>query len=229
MSWTKKVQLRLALLGFDPGPADGILGPRTRAAIHACQDWHQEVAGSDDVDNILWPDATLPDRDEDPPDAVPEQANPVWPRQKDVASFFGEPGKNLTLLDLPFPMILSWDRATTVNRFSVHEKVHDSAKRCFERIADAYDAEQRRDLGIDIFGGCYSHRPMRGGTRLSMHAYAIAIDLNPEENQFRWDHTKARFAKPDCATLHKIFEDEGWVNLGRVRDYDWMHFQCARL
>ena len=31
------VQHRLALLGYDPGPSDGIVGPRTRAAIRAFQ------------------------------------------------------------------------------------------------------------------------------------------------------------------------------------------------
>lgn len=229
MTWTAKVQERLGLLGFDVGPVDGILGPRTRAAIHACQEWHQEVAGSDDVDDVLWPDVLTVNRDEDPHEPVPEQVNPVWPRQKAVRSVFGEPGKHLTLLELPFPMILSWDLSTTIKRFSVHQKVHDSAKRCFERIADAYDADERRDLGIDIFGGCYSHRPMRGGTRLSMHAYAIAIDFDPVRNPLHGDVKKARLMQPDAEPFWQIWESEGWVSLGRVAGLDPMHIQAVRL
>jgi peptidoglycan hydrolase-like protein with peptidoglycan-binding domain len=35
-------QRRLAVLGYDPGPVDGILGGKTRAAIDAWRDWTGE-------------------------------------------------------------------------------------------------------------------------------------------------------------------------------------------
>jgi peptidoglycan hydrolase-like protein with peptidoglycan-binding domain len=34
----RRVQERLAAAGFDPGPADGIVGARTRAALRAFQE-----------------------------------------------------------------------------------------------------------------------------------------------------------------------------------------------
>lgn len=66
---------------------------------------------------------------------------------------------------------------------------------------------------------------MRG----SLHSWGIAIDFDPERNALNWDHTKARLARPDAEDFWKIWEAEGWVNLGRSRDFDWMHVQAARL
>jgi N-acetylmuramoyl-L-alanine amidase len=45
------IQARLANLGYDPGPIDGILGPRTEAAIRAFQAKHQPLK----VDGICGP------------------------------------------------------------------------------------------------------------------------------------------------------------------------------
>ena len=40
---------------------------------------------------------------------------------------------------------------------------------------------------------------------------------------------RPRLAQPDGETFWKLWEDEGWVSLGRARNYDWMHVQAARL
>jgi hypothetical protein len=70
---------------------------------------------------------------------------------------------------------------------------------------------------------------MRGGDRWSMHSWGIAIDFDPTRNSLHADHTQARLAQPDCNEFWRIWEDEGWVSLGRARDFDWMHVQAARL
>lgn len=223
-----KVQTRLKELGLYEGPVDGWDGKLTRAGVKAFQRIHGLT-----VDGVvgrlttaeMFPEP-IPERDQDI--ETPHGSN-NWPRQKDVEKFYGKPGSNQTIIDLPFKMRIAWDTRKIIKSFSIHEKVHDSALRCFDRIADAYDEDMRKQIGIDLFGGCLNVRKMRGGNSWSMHAYGIAIDLNPEKNQLRWNHTKARFALPDCNKLHQIFEDEGVVNLGRARDYDWMHYQWARL
>ncbi len=153
---------------------------------------------------------------------------PVWPRQPQARVYFGAVGKNQTMLVLPFKMKLAWDKRRTIEKFSIHEKAHDSAARCFARIADAYDDKQRAELGIDLFGGCLNVRPMRGGSEYSMHAWGIAIDFDPERNQLKWDKRRARLARPDAETFWTIWEDEGWTSLGRTRDFDWMHVEATR-
>jgi hypothetical protein len=223
------IQKRLAELGIYTGAIDGKAGKLTITAIKSFQRTHglkvDGIAGPMTIAEMF--PAAIPGRDDDGPE-VPG-IKPVWPRQKDVERFFGTPGTNQTMLELPFPMRLAWDKRKIVNRFSIHEKVHDSAARCFDRIADQYDAKARELIGIDLFGGCLNVRKMRGGSAWSMHAWGIAIDLNPAQNQLKWDHTRARFALPDCRKLHEIFESEGWVSLGRAVDRDWMHWQAARL
>jgi len=62
-----------------------------------------------------------------------------------------------------------------------------------------------------------------------MHAWSIAIDFDPARNKLSWNNTRARLAKPDAVKFWELWEAEGWVSLGRARNYDWMHVQAARL
>jgi hypothetical protein len=153
----------------------------------------------------------------------------AWPRQSECMTFYGSPGENQTTLILPFPMKVAWDKKHIITKFSVHKKVHDSAKRAFTEIAKAYDEQQRAALGIDLWGGCLNVRKMRGGSSWSMHSWGIAIDFDPERNALKATSKTARLAKPDCVEFWKIWESEGWVSLGRTRNFDWMHVQAARL
>jgi len=156
------------------------------------------------------------------------EAHP-WPRQAEVEAFFGPVGGGQAPLLLPFPLRLAWETTRLVPRISLHRKVHASAARCFEQIAAAYDADARHQLGLDLFGGSFNVRKMRGGERWSLHAWGIAIDFDPLRNNLRSTHATARLAHPDCEAFWQIWEREGWISLGRSRDYDWMHVQAARL
>jgi hypothetical protein len=126
-------------------------------------------------------------------------------------------------------MRIAWDKRQTVKRITIHSKCAESAGRVLQKAFDHYGMEKLKDLGLDLFGGCYNNRPMRGGTQLSMHAYACAIDFDPERNQLKWSKKQARLAKADCIKWWEFWEAEGWVSLGRARDFDWMHVQAARL
>lgn len=228
----KHIQKRLKELGFDPGPVDGRNGPRTKSAVRAAQRFYGLKADGivgPLTEAALWP-IPIAERDIDPPVTASTAGTQHWPRQKDVADFYGPTGKQQTMLKLPYTMRLAWDKRVVINQFSVHEKVHDSALRCFRHIADTYTQEQRCDLGIDLFGGCLNVRKMRGGSRWSMHSWGIAIDFDPANNPLPRQYLKtSRLMQSDAEPFWRIWESEGWVSLGRTAGYDAMHVQAARL
>lgn len=213
-TWSKARQ-RLALeqlilkeSGFNPGAVDGLIGPNT---LNALEQWQNHL------------------RDIHPPVAVVAHQPTVFPRQRDVPSFFGEPGKHQVMLDLPFKMKLAWDNTKVIGRFSVHEKVRDSADQAFKAILQHYGEGRIKELGLDLFGGCLNVRQMRGGKAMSMHSWGIAIDFDPARNRLRWGSNRAQMAKPEYSAFLDIWESVGWISLGRERNYDWMHVQAARL
>jgi hypothetical protein len=147
---------------------------------------------------------------------------PNWPRQSECRAFYGAPGTGHTTIALPYPVRLAWQPKTTLSRFTIHRKCAASALKVLNQVKDAYGVEKIRELGLDLWDGCYVNRPMRGGKQPSMHAYACAIDWDGDHNQLKWDHRRARLAKPVYDAWWQAWEAEGWVSLGRTRDFDWM-------
>lgn len=98
-----------------------------------------------------------------------------------------------------------------------------------QAVAGLYSAQERKTIGLDLFGGSLNVRKMRGGSAYSMHSWGIAIDFDPERNQLKWGKDRARLAQPDAVPFWLEWEREGWLSLGRARDFDHMHVQAARL
>lgn len=208
----------LKAAGFDPGPLDGIYGPRTKAAHEAYQ-------------------ATIPPAPE--PVAVAQALN-HWPKQKDVPDFFGrhELGKDgmptdrwqtrcLTQIRLPYPLRLSWAPETIVQRLTCHKLVARDLGQILEDILKHFGSvEAVRKARMDLFGGCYNYRPMRNASSLSMHAWGVAIDLDPDRNGLgkKW--------KPDAGMMPEavveIFKRHGWTWGGLWKTPDAMHFQATQ-
>lgn len=151
--------------------------------------------------------------------------------QKQALQKYGVPNETgsgyLVKIQIPYPMRLSWDTKTVVNSISCHHLVANNFLAAFNGILNEYGYDKLKKLGIDLYGGCFNYRKMRGGTEMSMHSWGIAIDLDPERNQLKETSRTARFAKPEYKPMIKIFYDNGFQSLGIEKNYDWMHFQIA--
>jgi hypothetical protein len=155
-----------------------------------------------------------------------------WPKQNydSMVNFYGEVGENQSSLVLPYSLVLAWDTNVTVKKLTCNKKVQQSIYTIFENTLKTYGIKDIKKLKLDVFGGCLNVRKMRGSTTSwSIHSWGAAIDLDPNRNQLKWGKDKAVFAKKEYEPFWKIVETEGWVSLGRARNYDWMHFQAATL
>lgn len=217
---TGLIQLYAKGRGIDPGDIDGLWGQRTQEAYDQLK--HQLLFG----------------HTEDPwrPEETTITTNPNnWPLQTQAAmnAFYGPAmatgNPNLTSMNLPYPMVIAWDPTKTITKITCHKKVKDSVIKVLTNVFDEYGIEKIRALRLHYFGGCFNYRLMRGGTQLSTHSWGIALDFDPENNQLKWGRDRALFAKPDYIKWWECWEKEGWVSLGRQRNYDWMHVQAAKL
>lgn len=234
MQTNHAIQKRLQELGLYTGAIDGVLGPLSQKAIREFQSMNgltpDGIVGRN-TRAELFPDY-IPERDADTAGGSSPQASLRWPRQKDMNQFYGLPGNpdaTAGTVVLPAPMRIAWDLTKKINTFKCHKKVVVPMTEIFRKTIEHYGEEKWRELGLDLFGGCYNNRPMRGGSRPSTHAYGIAVDIDPAHNRLRWDARKARLARKEYKPFWEIVESEGAISLGRQRDFDWMHFQFARL
>lgn len=133
----------------------------------------------------------------------------------------------LVTLELPYPMRLAWDLDTKVNKMRVHKLIKNNFKGVFDDLLAHYGYEKLVELGIDLFGGCFAYRKMRGGSSWSKHSWGIAIDLDPVRNQLHETSRTARFARPEYKPMIDIFYKHGFIGLGPERDFDWMHWEIS--
>jgi hypothetical protein len=169
-----------------------------------------------------------------------------WPTQSACDEFYGNPrGKNgkanplwmaQNLIEISPPFAMHMDKVP-IRKFQVHRKCAEGFKTWLDQVwANAgHDQSVIAQWGMDVFSGSYEFRPMRGLSRLSMHAYGCAIDIDAPRNAF---HSPT----PHFATLREQVVMP-FLALGGVWGGDWngngssaderradgMHFQFARM
>jgi len=150
----------------------------------------------------------------------------------DIVKKYGLPNETgegyLTTILLPYPMKLAWDLDTKVSKMRCHKLAAEAFLNVFNDLLAEYGMKEIERLGIDLFGGCFNYRKMRGGTSWSKHAWAIAIDLDPARNKLKETAKTARFARPEYQPMIDIFYRHGFISLGIEKNYDWMHFQLRK-
>ncbi len=171
-----------------------------------------------------------------------------WPAQSGCDAFYGDPRgpngtynrkwaeKNLVFVPVPFAMVAAWDKKAAIKKIQIHSKCADSLARVLAAIWAASGQKQSviNQWGVNLFGGSFAFRTMRGSSRLSMHSWGCAIDLDPARNGLG-DYT------PVFVPGHPValaFKAEGWIHgadwngNAKVMDErrpDAMHFQAARV
>lgn len=145
-----------------------------------------------------------------------------------IIASYGQPGDadNLAVISLPYPMRIAWDKSHSVTKIQCHKKLTGKFISVFSDLKKEYGYDRLRELEIDIFGGCYNLRKMRGSTtKWSRHSWGIAIDLNPDRNGLKTSWANSQFSKPEYNSIIDIFYKNGFINYGKELNRDSMHFE----
>jgi hypothetical protein len=144
----------------------------------------------------------------------------------EMEKYFGKAnpqGTYLKTIDLPY--VMYYDKQP-VKKMRCHKKVAQAFLNVFNELLNTYGEKKINELEINDFGGCFTYRLMRGSnTKLSAHSWGTAIDLDANRNTLKETAVTARFARPEYKPMIDIFEKHGFASLGRLKNYDWMHFQ----
>jgi hypothetical protein len=149
---------------------------------------------------------------------------------KEIITKLGTPKQttsNLVRLNLPYTMKLAWALQTKINSILVHPAIKKNLENVLRCVKADYTVDQIEKLGLNLYGGCYNYRAMRGGSDWSRHSWAIAIDFDPERNQLTWGAKEALIDNEEYKCFRDAMRANGFISLGELSNYDWMHFEAS--
>jgi len=109
----------------------------------------------------------------------------------------------------------------------VHKKIAEPLRRVAARIAEAAKHDGALSRFFESLGGTFNWRKIAGTDELSLHAWAIAIDLDTSRSSY-WRNTNTTqpvWKNQYPQAIVDAFESEGFVWGGRWYHYDTMHFE----
>jgi hypothetical protein len=208
------MQIGLRKEGHYDGALDGLEGPKTRSALNASR-----AARFGSITEGKKADGTRPPRPK--------------PTTASKTAVFGPPGvkggssPKKAYFAPPYPMVFSW--GGKVKRIGCHAMIAEPLKAALEEIGKK-GKEWIENHGLNIYAGCYSPRRARGGRALSDHAWAIAIDLNPDANGLKTTWRPGEKGKNGTLQMPyeavDIFQDHGFqvgFATGNGNRRDMMH------
>jgi hypothetical protein len=107
----------------------------------------------------------------------------------------------------------------------VHEKIAEPLRRVAARIAEAMKHDRALAPFFESLGGTFNWRKIAGTDELSMHAWAIAIDLDTARANYWRNAAQFVWKNQYPQAIVDAFEAEGFVWGGRWYHYDTMHFE----
>lgn len=212
-----RIQYMLNELGYYNGAIDGIWGKLSSKGYQ--QVMHDlQIEGA----TLVKPEVTHTDEPFVLPDgSIPEVAKIGRYSNADMQRAFGVVGEGTIRTELPYPMRLAWDTDTVVSHTQVHHLVARALQDALQAVLDHYGATAVTTLGLDLLGGVFNKRHMRGGTTWSSHAWGVSIDINPAGNPFRAHTSDTTFVNPAYTEFARIMVQHGFGTI----EYDLMHWQ----
>ena len=143
----------------------------------------------------------------------------------ELIAVFGQPSKDggiLVKVKPPYPLFYGGKPVSVIR---CHPKIADAIKNALQKTLNHYGSAKIKELRLDVYDGCHNYRQKRGGTSLSVHSWGCAFDFDRTHNDLKMDKTKAAFARPEYAPFLQFFREEGLLNLGEAKGYDFMHFE----
>jgi hypothetical protein len=151
-----------------------------------------------------------------------------FPKKDAITSFYGahgvEGGYTPPQKEIRLPFTVFYEDSP-VTKLRPHEKCAAAFLKAFELLAEEFpDDAARKAAGILTYDGLYNPRRMRGGTSWSMHAWAIAIDLDAGDNG-NFVHWPTKAVMP--IEVMECFAKAGMASAGAFWSRDAMHFEAV--